>query len=64
MSITNWSRTHLFRVGRRILFVSIQGPCEDNVIFWESLLAQDFMRRRNVILDGDLNFAISKDLWK
>jgi hypothetical protein len=45
-------------------FINVYGPYDNKVSFWEGMLSQEFVRR-NIVMDGDLNFSMRKDeIWE
>jgi len=49
---------------RNISFINTYGPCTRQRHFWEQVDAKGLLAQNNLILAGDLNFAISEDeVW-
>jgi len=38
--------------------LNIYGPCHHRQAFWDSLLQQDFMQSKDIIIGGNLNFSL------
>eukprot|EP00253_Pinus_taeda_P029650 PITA_29650 len=43
---------------------NVYGPCQDRVSFWNDLISKSFLKGKNMVIGGDLNFSIGRaEAW-
>lgn len=44
--------------------VNVHGPFQDRMVLWDNLITISFMKEKNIIFGGDLNFSLGiSELW-